>query len=184
VIYQDGPAKRDVEAHQSVRVPANVYERVKNEPVQLEIDYSLTLMRLTGAHTLSTMDGDQRTSEAGWCQTRLNEERTSVQLRCVLPGNGPSCSTVFLENPSTGLRNPARSRCAPNYWPYVRGFMDSMSRFGATIPFMDPTGLAHYPVDGSQLQDARVVVRVYRPEDHVTRRLAVSSARLSEWVVP
>jgi hypothetical protein len=149
----------------------------------LEIDYSLTLMKLTGAYGIPAIEGDRRTPELGWCKTRVNDERTAVQLRCVQPGNRPSCSTSFLENSSTGQRNPVRSVCAPNYSPYVGGFLDAMSRSGINLPFRDSTGLAHYPVNGSQLRDTRMVVRVYRPEDHFTRRVTAPSIRLGEWVV-
>jgi len=51
-----------------------------------------------------------------------------------------------------------------------------------TVPFRDTSGLAHYPVDGSQLADARVVMRLYSPADHFSRRVLIPSIRLSDWV--
>ena len=41
--------------------------------------------------------------------------------------------------------------------------------------------LAKYPVDGSQLQDARAVIRVYRAAEHFTRTLVIPDIRLSDW---
>ena len=180
-IFHEGAPKPKVETYQTIRVPASVYDRVRDQPVRLEIDYSLTLMKLTGAYGIPAIDGNQRMPELGWCKTRVNEERTVVQLRCVQPGNKPNCFTSFLKSGSTE-RNPARSACSPDYTPFVADFLDAMSRSGVNSPFRDPTGLAHYPVNGSQLRDTRLVVRVYRPEDHFTRRVAVPSVRLSEWV--
>ena len=56
-----------------------------------------------------------------------------------------------------------------------------MGRFGMTLPFFDPSGLAQYPVEGSQLGESRVVLRVYRPVDHFTRRLVIPEIRLRDW---
>ena len=180
--FHEGSAKGAKEIYQTIRVPANTYDRIKDQPVQLEIDYSLTLMKLTGAYGIPALQGDQRTPELGWCKTRVNEERTAVQLRCIRSGNRPDCSTSFLESAATGQRNPARSSCSSNYSPFVAWWMDAMTRFGINSLFRDPTGLAQYPVDASQLRDTRLVVRVYRPEDHFARRVAVPAVRLSEWV--
>ena len=68
-----------MEAYQTVHLPASVYDRVKDQTVRLEIDYSLTLMKLTGAYGIPAIDGDQRTPELGLCKTRINDERTVVQ---------------------------------------------------------------------------------------------------------
>jgi len=57
-----------------------------------------------------------------------------------------------------------------------------VTRFTMTVPFRDTSGLAHYPVDGSQLADARVVMRLYNPVDHFSRRVVIPSIRLSDWV--
>ena len=56
-----------------------------------------------------------------------------------------------------------------------------MGRFGRNLPFRDPTGLAHYPVDGSQLAESQVVLRTYQPQDHFTRRLVIPEIRLKDW---
>jgi hypothetical protein len=54
-------------------------------------------------------------------------------------------------------------------------------RFGTNLPFRDPSGLAKFPVDGPQLPQSRVVIRVYEPEDHFTRSLTIPEIRLKEW---
>ena len=104
-------------------------------------------------------------------------------LRCLQAGKVPSCGTVFLEHPSSGRRNPPITFCSPDYAPYPRGHAipDAMGRFGRNLPFRDPTGLAHYPVDGSQLAESQVVLRTYQPLDHFTRRLVIPEIRLKDW---
>jgi hypothetical protein len=56
-----------------------------------------------------------------------------------------------------------------------------MGRFGRNLPFRDPSGLAQYPVDGSQIAESQVVVRSYQPQDHFTRRVEIPEIRLKDW---
>jgi len=56
-----------------------------------------------------------------------------------------------------------------------------MAHFGANIPFRDASGLAKFPVDGPQLPQSHVVIRVYEPEDHLTRSLVIPPIRLKDW---
>ena len=56
-----------------------------------------------------------------------------------------------------------------------------MMRFGIGLPFHDISGLAQYPVDGSQLAESQVVLRTYKPLDHFTRRLVIPEIRLKDW---
>ena len=55
-----------------------------------------------------------------------------------------------------------------------------MRRFGVAVPFRDPTGLAHFPVNGPLLREARVVMRIYRAEDHFTRQVVIPDVRLRD----
>jgi hypothetical protein len=63
----------------------------------------------------------------------------------------------------------------------VSEFPDNLTRFGTNLPFRDPSGLAKFPVDGSQLPQSRVVIRMYEPEDHFTRSLVIPRIKLSDW---
>jgi hypothetical protein len=169
--------------HHLIRIPADLYVRFKDTPVQMEIRYSLTLLRLSHSFAIPALHGDQRMVDIGWCKTRTNDARTSVQLSCLQPGLVPNCGTVFLENPANGQRNPVRSACGMHYSPFVDTIDgDAVTHFAMTVPFRDTSGLAHYPVDGSQLADARVVMRLYSPADHFSRRVLIPSIRLSDWV--
>jgi hypothetical protein len=68
--------------------------------------------------------------------------------------------------------------------PYIAWQLlpDSLWRFGDNLAFRDQAGLALYPVDGSKLQDSQVVMRVYQPVDHFTRKLEIAEFRLRDWV--
>jgi hypothetical protein len=182
-LRNDEPGGREKSVHHIIRIPAGLYERFKDTPVQMEIIYSLTLMSLSHSFAVPALHADERIADVGWCKTRVNDARTSIQLSCLHPGLGPNCGSAFLENTSSGQSNPLRAACTPNYSPLLNTVDgDAVIRMGMTVPFRDPSGLSHYPVDGSQLADARVVARLYSPVDHFSRRVLISSIRLSDWV--
>ena len=58
---------------------------------------------------------------------------------------------------------------------------DMMGGGRVNLPFRDLNGLAHYPIDGSQLPQAQVVLQTYAPVDHFTRHLVISQIKLSDW---
>ena len=182
-LRNEGGGNSEKNVHHVIRIPAQIYERFKDTPVQMEITYSLTLMGLSHSFTMPALHGDERIAGVGWCKTRVNDARTSIQLACLHPGFIGNCGSAFLENTSSGQRNPVRAACSPNYSPLIDTIDgDAVIRAGMIVPFRDTAGLAHYPVDGSQLPDARVVTRIYSPADHFTRRVTIPSIRLSDWV--
>ena len=181
-VRQEGASDGQATIYQETDIPDAVYSRLKNRSLRLEVDYSLTLFRLSSANGIPALGGDQRAPSLGWCATQVNESGTDIELRCMQAGKGATCATVFLENISTGLRNPIRSACNPDYAPrFELTSEDPMSRFGVNLPFRDPSGLAHFPVDGPQLPKSQVVVRLYQPEDHFTRHLMIPSVTLQDW---
>lgn len=168
--------------YQEMRIPTATYKEIKKQPIRMEVEYSLTLFELNQSYSIAALGGDERMPNFGWCRTRMNGAETSIELRCMQPGKGPNCATLFLENQVTGQRNPARSSCHGDYSPYSGWYFgDNMAHFGANIPFRDPSGLAKFPVDGPQLPNSRVVIRVYEPKDHFTRSLVIPQIKLEEW---
>jgi hypothetical protein len=181
-VANEWPEPAENPLYQEIQVPASVYREVKDQAMQVEVSYSLTLFGLTESYSIPALGGDERMPSFGWCETKMNETETAVELRCMQPGKGPTCATLFLENKATGQRNPPRSSCRGDYSPYSGWYLgDNMAHFGANIPFRDGSGLAKFPVDGPQLPQSRVVVRVYGPEDHFTRSLTISLIKLRDW---
>ncbi len=170
--------------YQEVEVPMPVYSGLRDKPAAVRANYSLTLFRLANSYSLPALNGSERMPELGWCETQVNEAETAVELRCIQLSKAPICGTIFLENVSTGARNPLHSICSSAYGlsrnlaSYVS---DVTARYGANVSFRDATGLAKYPVDGSQLAQSRVVIRVYEPVDHFTRTVTIPSVRLEDW---
>jgi hypothetical protein len=97
----------------------------------------------------------------------------------------PSCAAVVLEDPLTDSRNPEIHLCHPIYGPLHRdGLEDAVSRSRLSIPFRDPSGLAHYPVDGAAIERARVIVTAYDPVAHFRSAVVIPNIRLVEWRAP
>jgi hypothetical protein len=172
--------------YERVHVRSTSFNRIKNTLVTLQIDYSATVLRLASDVSLPALDANQRIAGVGWCQTELNDDRTAVEVRCLAAGNLPQCGTILLENPATGAQNPAIHGCLDDYSPYFGRYKppDPIQREGTNLSFRDAAGLVHYPVDGSQLGSARVVLKNYAVAGHFTTRLTIPAIRLADWSAP
>jgi hypothetical protein len=172
----------DATVHQGIRVPGALFGGVKAEPVDVELEYWFTVFRPSATYALPARGGNQRLPGIGWCATKVDDAGTRVMFQCLQPGERPSCLDVVLEHAPTGRRNPEVSLCVPDYTPYPgHTFPDALSRFGGRLPFYDPLGFVHYPVGGSQLSEARVLVTAFQPVQHLVRRVAIPAVRLEDW---
>lgn len=112
----------------------------------------------------------------------MDDAGTRVLLACLQPGERASCLSVVLEHTPTGRRNPEVSLCAPDYSPYPGHTLpDALSRFGARLPFYDPSGLTRYPLGGPQLSQSRVLVTAFRSTEHFVKRVVIPAVRLQDW---
>ena len=173
----DGTAR----VYQGIALPRNVYDHIKNQPLRLEINYSFTWLRGT-AYTMPTAGGDLTIPDMGRCKTQIDEEGDDVRIRCLQAGRTAGCVAAFLEHMPSGRRNPTRFVCWPDYSPYRAQYLpDALSRMRASFPFQDLSGLTKYPVSASQIPESRLVIRLFRPQDHFTRQLVIPQIRLSDW---
>jgi hypothetical protein len=172
----------EVRLHQRIALPARIFELVRAQPVRAEIDYSLTLFRIAATSTIAALNGDERFPVFDWCRTAIDADGDDIELGCAKTGSAPKCMTIALENPINGRRNPETPHCQPDYAPLSPHIHpDAMSHFGADVKFHDLQQLAKYPVDGSQLADARVRLKSYEPVAHFTRHLVIPDIRLGDW---
>jgi hypothetical protein len=167
--------------YQKVFLPAKVYASVMNRPIRMVVNYSLTLFGLASTDSIAAIDGDRRVENIGWCATKVDDDGDSVVVSCLSTGEAQLCFTAYLQHEPSGHQNPENHVCHPWYSPHAAGgFPDVLSHFRGELPFMDRSGLAKYPVDGSQLAQSRVVLESYQVQDHFTRRLVIPSIRLSD----
>ncbi|HEY6250210.1 MAG TPA: hypothetical protein VI685_09620, partial [Candidatus Angelobacter sp.] len=181
-LLHEGHSNGESRAHPEIRMKQELYEQLRNQTVALDIEYSLTLFRLSGAYALPALGGDGEFPEFGRCATTMDDEKDDVMLRCKIPGRYSGCISGFLEHIPSGRRNPELFFCSADYAPYPLTIVPDMMGGGRVgLPFRDLNGLAHYPVDGNQLPQSRVVLRAYNPVDHFTRHLVIPQIKLSDW---
>ena len=159
--------------HQSIAVPQEIWNRVKDLPVRLELDYSLTMLKAGPDHTIPAVGANQWVPETGRCATRMNSDDTQIEFGCLAPGR-TSCVITFIQNARTGAITAQDRDCRPDYAPYFgRLEGDSLSRTYANFLIQG--------VKASELKDAQVVVRVYKPAVHFTRQVVIPNIKLGDW---
>jgi hypothetical protein len=181
-LRQEGHGNGEQQIHPEIRMKQEAYDRLKNQTVNLEIEYSLTLFRESGSNALPALGGDAEVPVMGRCTTSMDDEQDDVVVRCKVPGRQGRCVTAVLEHVPSGRRNPQAFSCNADYAPYPLTIDPDMMGGGrVSLPFRDLNGLAHYPVDGSQLPQSQVVLRSYQAVDHFSRRLVIPQIKLSDW---
>jgi hypothetical protein len=169
-------------AYEAIRIPALVYEANRDHPLDLAIDYSLSVLEPLPPQSAPALGADLRLTSFGRCTTDRDSDGDEIALRCIKPGRSPSCVSTRLEDPASGRRNPETLLCSPDYAPYVlKPFPDALSRFEVETPFRDRLGLASYPVGEGQLGTARVVVTRYEAQAHLAPRVSARGVRLADW---
>lgn len=167
-------------SRQTVNLPSALYRQWTQRPLQLEITYSLALLRISARYAMAATAGQLHSTELGRCESRLATDTTEINLRCRQVGLGPPCYTVTLESPS-GQRNPELRDCTPDYHPFAAPSAAPLTFFGIDVPVRDPAGIVQYPVASSQIPESRLLVTTYRVRDHFTRTVVTPALALAEW---
>jgi len=175
----------EIPVEQRLNLPIAVYQRIKDEPVRVEVLYALTRFVARSSQRINATGDVQSLSEMGSCATRIDNDADEVELGCLTNVGVPSCAGVVLEDPQTNKRNPELHLCDPNYGPFHRiALEDAVERSELSIPFHDRSGLAHYPVGSAAIHRARIEVTAYDPVGHFRSSVAMADIRLVEWQLP
>ncbi len=169
----------DVSTRQRIVLPEQVYQRLHNRSVRMEIDYSLTVFDLAATAAIAARDGDQRRTAFGRCKSQIDDDGDELELGCVQSGPAPTCVSATLESVTLGRRTPTQWSCDPDYSPYhVHLYPDSTSRFTARVKLPDVPQTHGSATERSALDGAFVRVKSYQPAAHFTRRLVVPEVRI------
>jgi hypothetical protein len=171
-----------VHFYQRISLPPEVYARVSNRQARIAIDYSLTLYAASGTHVLPATGARESVPGLGRCTSGIAEQGDLVTFGCMSTARQSSCWTAVLEDPATALRNPATHFCLTEYAPsLMRSFWpDALSRTSGMVRFFDRYGGVRFPVDGSKLAAAKLVIETFEPRDHFTRRVDTPVIRLAD----
>jgi len=155
-------------------LPEQVYQRLHNRSVRIEIDYSLTVFELAATASIDTDDSGQRRTAFGRCTNRVDEDGDEIEFGCLQNGPAPTCVSATLESVTRGPRNPTHWSCDPDYSPFqVHLYPAATSRFTTSVDLTDLRETMEPAADRSQLDDALVRIKSYQPAGHFTRRLVV-----------
>lgn len=167
----------EAELGQAIDIPTLAYERLAHEPLELRIDYSLTLLRARTVGTLP-VPGTADLPALGRCADQADSPKRLV-VACMTVGAEPSCVSIRLDPSTGGVRGPETSRCRPDYEPAALRF--AVKPFTRFQKLLRPAGsrAAHqgvFPLAGAQLR-----FTLYEPLAHFSRRLRIEGLQLSEW---
>jgi len=137
-----------------------LYQRMPPEPGPVKIDLYLTLMQTSAQYSIEVDAPSRAFAGLGKCQAVVAGPGL-VDLTCV-NAMRPPCYTAVLEDVPTGEQGSPSSSCRPDYQPLRSWttFPESVVRLAA--------------LSGEKLRQARVVLKLYEPQDHFTRHLEVA----------
>jgi hypothetical protein len=158
----------DGTAIQIFEMPAADFQKIRARAVSLVIDYSLTVRAVVAQHKMPATGGELRSPEIGVC--RSDADASAAIVRCRQIGRAPNCYTAMLYAPD-GRHNPEVRACGSDYRPFIPAPMNILSFAGMEMPMRDSYGVAHYDVDGSQIQDSYIVMKVYETGEHFQRQV-------------
>ncbi len=173
---RSGPSPEAI--YQTVDVPGRVYRAAAQTPVRLQLDYSLTLMKVVAEHELTAINGELQSNDIGFCATLV--DRNAAYLRCKTIDQAPFCYSATLYG-SGGRHNPEVLKCTPDYRRHLPAFMHVLSLYGVDMPLRDRNGVVNYEIDASSLGEAHVLFKVYGESEHFERRLASAVSGLEGW---
>jgi hypothetical protein len=160
---------------------------LKNNPFQLDITLSLTLLRLTqsvGPELMTTIKPfgapcAHRTWSimGGSFKDRLASE---VEFYCTPVLNPPTCLTMTVENPPSPYVFKPMLNCPRTYGPYRDRLLPGGEEVYATALLRDPEGLKRSN-EGLDIRLLDVTLRGYEPVDHFVRKVTVPGMRMEDW---
>jgi hypothetical protein len=162
------PADATGSAHQTIEIPGDVYRQVTATPARLQIDYSLSLVKVRAEYKIAALDGELRSPDTGLCVTR--RDGNIIALNCQSIAQAPFCYSAALYAPD-GRHNPEVFSCDPDYRRHWPALIDILNYFGVELPLRDRYGIAHYAIDPAELGTSYVLLKIYGERDHFKRAL-------------
>jgi hypothetical protein len=159
----------ETEDVQALFVPSYVFDRHRDDALELQLDYALTSLEADGELTMPAAGGEARFASNERCTTAPLRNRPAVRMRC-LTLHRPSCYIVEAENRASGARFGRRLICDPDYSRFQLG-VGLFGSFEIDVPF---------PND-ARLEDWIVRYSPYAPREHFTRRTTAPQLRLADW---
>jgi hypothetical protein len=168
------PAERGI-AHQTLELPAAVF-RAHPRGAQVQLEYSLTLIRALAQHRMPAQDGTLKASDIGICMTRADQNR--VRLRCEQLGDAPYCLAATLHG-AHGILVPEQLSCVHDYRRDIPSPTTTLALEGIDLWIRETTGLTHGAAEPADFSESYVTLTTYGAPEHFTRKLVLPALRLT-----
>jgi hypothetical protein len=165
----------------------------KEQPFRLEIELAMTLLRSTETTALPTIWFGGASTSSQPCRhvsttvkSAFGEEiadpgDTDIQLICVpVVQKDPCLSIVLKDLPEPWVQRPSLT-CFRSYGPFPEHLLTGGDGVEAHAYIRDPAGALDYFASGDNLQNTKLELHWYKPDDQFTRKIVISDVRLKDW---
>jgi hypothetical protein len=157
--------------YQTLEIPAKVL--ATRTVAQLQLAYSLTLMKVIAEHKVAALGGEIQSPDIGICGTM--NDRNVLYLSCKTLGQAPFCYSAALYG-ADARHNPEVLKCTPDYRRHVPAFMNVLSSYEIDMPLRDRNGVIDYAIDPSELGTSYIVFKIYGERSHFQRTVTVPAS--------
>lgn len=161
--------------YQAIEIPGNVFGNAAASAVRLQIDYTLTLVKVRAEHKIAALDGELRSADVGVCAARF--ERNTVAVHCKSITQAPFCYSGTLYA-ADGHHDSEVFQCVPDYRRHWPALIDVLNFYGIDLPLRDPNDAVH---GGFDPETSYVLLKIYGELDHFQRTLRVAGFRPAAW---
>jgi hypothetical protein len=157
-------------ASQLFYLPRRLQERLSDQPLQLRIRYSLTILRPRALPALAARTGEQFVPELGRCASRVDDGGKGLNVACATVGEQPMCLSLSVRSSGNAAQGSEHFVCDLNFEPAALRFSaDVFDHFDENLPFAAGAG----PAEGAEIS-----IRVYEAVEHLERTLVIPGFRL------
>jgi hypothetical protein len=164
----DGKAR----APQFVDLPLHMFEQRSDQTLQLQVRYSLTVLRPRALAAFPARSDAERLPELGRCTSKIDDEGKGFEVACATVGEQPMCLSLRLRSHDGAAQGTERFVCDLNYEPAALRFSgDVFDHFDEHLPFA---------AGAVPAQDAEIAVTSYEAVEHLERTLLVPRFRVGD----
>ncbi len=177
----DGTAR----ARQVVDLSKKVYMRLADRGVNIELDYSLTLLTPRILPALPALDGNAWLDGIGRCASHLDDDGNGIDVGCDAAGELPPCLSVSLARGSSDQLGPETFVCDLDYAPVAWRFsVEPIDRFVRKLPLKDLVQASGSSNENPEVGGMTIVIRVYDAVAHFSRHITRNKAYLRDFASP
>jgi len=169
-------------AGQVIELPKKIYARSADRRVNIEFDYSLTLLLPRVLPTLPARDGNASLAGIGRCASRLDEDGSGFQVGCDAAGELPPCLSVSLAHGDPTQAGFETFVCDLDYAPAAWRFsVEPIDRFVRKLPLERGAGATTAQSGSATATSDFIVFRVYDALAHFSRRVTAEGVTLRDF---